>query len=175
MLRSLNVTYSKVDLAAVVLLAAVVTAWLSSASGGFSVRALLACEAAFLSFYLVGSLVASFRSLAEGILFDLPLRLLVGYGVVNTALLGLAFLSPFGIILDFGLIAALAMLVFAAAGGRHEARGQVASLWLIAMCALATTLWCQDSIWPTHTQESRVVFKPWIDGFYHAVHVRIFG
>jgi len=175
MLPSLTVTYSKRDLLAVALVAVVATAWLTSAAGAFSVLALVACEAVFFAFYLVGSLVASIRPLAAGVLFDLPLRLLVGYGVVNTALLGLAWLSPLGVIGNFAVISALALLVFLSAGGREHARGHVASLWVIALCAVATTLWCQDSIRPLDVREGGVVFKPWVDGFYHAVHVRIFG
>ena len=174
-LRNLTVTYSRADLAAVVVLAAVVAMWLTRASGVFSLWALLACEAMFLAFYVVGSLAASFRPVAEGVLFDLPLRLLVGYAVVNTALLALAWLSPLGVIGNFSMIAALSGLMFFSAGGRQNARGHVASLWVLALCAVATTLWCQDSIRPTDAQESRVLFKPWVDGFYHAVHVRIFG
>ena len=175
MLRNLKLTYSKLDLAAVALLAGVVALWLASAGGALSVRVLLACEAVFFTFYVVGSLVAGFRALADGILFDLPLRLLVGYGVVNTALLGLAWLSPFGVVVNFSLIAALALLLFLSAGSRQHAPGNVASLWVIAISLAATTLWCQDSIRPIEVHEGRELFKPWVDGFYHAVHVRIFG
>lgn len=175
LLRNFTVTYSKVDLAAVALIAAMVAAWLASAGGAFSVRALLACEAMFFAFYLVGSLAASWKPLAEGLLFELPLRLLVGYGVVNTALLVLAWLSPLGVIGNFAVIVVPAALLFFSAGGREHARGHVASLWVLAICAVATTLWCQDSIRPIDAQESHAVFKPWVDGFYHAVHVRIFG
>jgi hypothetical protein len=175
MLRSLTVTYSKVDLLAVARVGAMVTAWLASAGGGFSVRALLACEAMFFAFYLVGSVLASVRPLAAGLLFELPLRVLVGYGVVNTALMALAWLSPLGVIANFGLVVAPAILAFFSAGSRKHTAGHVASLWVVGLCAIATTLWCQDSIRPTEVQESRVVFKPWVDGFYHAVHVRIFG
>ncbi|HSS40707.1 MAG TPA: hypothetical protein VLT58_18215, partial [Polyangia bacterium] len=39
----------------------------------------------------------------------------------------------------------------------------------------AATLWCQDSLRPTSVDGNVVTFKPWIDGFYHAVHLRIFG
>ena len=175
LLPRFTVTYSKADLVAVALLAAVVTLWLTSAGGVFSARALLACEAMFFAFYLVGSLAASVRPLAEGVRFDLPLRLLVGYAVVNTALLGLAWLSPLGIIANFAVIVTLAGVVFLSAGGREPTRGHVASLWVLAICVVATTLWCQDSIRPIDAQERGVVFRPWVDGFYHAVHIRIFG
>jgi hypothetical protein len=45
----------------------------------------------------------------------------------------------------------------------------------VGITALATTLWCQDSIRPRVEEENVVVFKPWIDGFYHAVHIRLFA
>ena len=105
---TLAVTYSVSDLVAVSLTAAVVAIWAAVAGSSFSLLALLACEAVFFVFYLVGSLFAGWRALATGVLFDLPLRLLVGYAVVNTALLVLAWLSPLGIMANFGIVLALA-------------------------------------------------------------------
>jgi hypothetical protein len=175
MLGRLAVTYSRAELAAVASTAALVAAWLSSAGGSLSVRALLACEAIFLVFYLVGSLVASVPALGEGLLFDLPLRLLVGYGIVNTALLGLAWLSPLGIVPNFAAIAGVAALLFFSAASHERRRGHVAGFLVLALSAVATTLWCQDSLRPIEAQQDSVLFKPWVDGFYHAVHVRIFG
>ncbi len=174
-LRNLSVTYSKADLVAVSLIAAAVAVWAGIAAGAFSVRALVACEVVFFSFYVVGSLCASLRALAEGILFDLPLRLLVGYGIVNTALLVLAWLSPLGIIANFGILLAIATAAFFATGERKRTRGASASLWLVAICLVATTLWCQDSIRGRTEQGTSALFKPWVDGFYHAVHIRVFG
>jgi hypothetical protein len=174
-LSGMTVTYGKWDLIAVSLVAAVVAVWAALAGGAFSFRALLACEALFFSFYLVGSLLACWKPLSEGVLFDLPLRLLVGYGVVNTALLVLAWLSPLGIIANFCVLSTLAMLLFIFAGERRRTEGDPASLWVVGLCVAATALWCQDSIRPTSAEGDSIVFKPWIDGFYHAVHVRIFA
>src|SRR4051794_11647962 len=106
--RAMTLTYSKQDLVLVSLLGAVVAAWAAVAGGAFSARALLATEAAFFAFYLVGSLFAASKSLATGVLFDLPLRLLVGYAVVNTALLLLAWFSPLGIVANFCALGVLA-------------------------------------------------------------------
>jgi len=174
-LRGLTVTYSNADLVAVALIAATVASWVAVAGGAFSIRALVACEAMFFAFYFTGSFLASFPALAEGVLFELPLRLLVGYGVVNTALLALAWLSPLGIVLDFGVLLVLAMAAFFMAGERKSIRGNSASLTVVAICLVATSLWCQDSIRPRAEHAGMVLFKPWVDGFYHAVHIRIFG
>lgn len=173
-LRRGTVTYSKSDLALVSVIGATVAAWLTIAGKGFSLRALLACEALFFAFYLTGSLFASVRALAAGLSFDLPLRLLVGYAVVNTALFVLAWVSPFGIVLNFAVLLGLALAFFFRAS-RALVRRDSASLWLIPLCLLATSLWCQDSISPRVEQEGVVLFKPWVDGFYHAVHIRIFA
>ena len=174
--RGLTVSYSKSDLVAVSLLAAVVAVWAAIAAGAFSTRALLASEAMFFAFYLTGSLLASVRGFATGVLFDLPLRLLVGYGIVNTALFVLAWLSPLGIVAHFGLVLALALaFAFYFVAERRLVPGNPASLWAIALCLVATSLWCQDSIQPRAEQGDVVAFKPWVDGFYHAVHVRIFA
>ncbi|HEU5076411.1 MAG TPA: hypothetical protein VFU02_19605 [Polyangiaceae bacterium] len=174
-LRSMTVTYSKSDVAAVSLIAAVVAVWAAIAGRAFSIRALLACQAMFFAFYLVGSVFAGLRCLAAGILWDLPLRLLVGYAVVNTALLVLAWLSPLGMLANFGVLLAIAAFVFFSTRERKQHRENSASLWVVGISAVATTLWCQDSIDPTADQGNVVVFKPWVDGFYHAVHIRIFA
>jgi hypothetical protein len=174
-LRNLAVTYSRTDLLVVSLIAITITGWAAVAGAGLSVRALVACEATLFAYYLVGSLVASVRPLTEGILFDLPLRLLVGYGVVNTALLVLAWTSPFGIVLNFALLVVIAGLVFFVADKRECRRGDSAGVWAVALCLLASTLWCQDSIRPFADLGDHVLVKPWVDGFYHAVHVRIFS
>jgi hypothetical protein len=168
--------YSVSDLVAVSLTAAVVAVWAAAASGSFSPLVLLACEAVFLAFYLVGSLFAGWQRLAAGVLFDLPLRLLVGYITVNTALLGLAWLSPLGIVANFGILLAVAVFLFVAArpvrlGNRDDSVG----LLVLGLSLAAATLWCQDSLRPISVEGDTVVVKPWVDGFYHSVYLRIFG
>lgn len=174
-LRIATVTYSHADLLAVALLAAVVSVWVTTAGESFSVGAFLACEALFFAFYVVGSLIAGWAALAKGLLFDLPLRLLVGYAVINTALFALAWVSPFGMLVNAGGLLLLALLGFFTARKRERVPANSVTLWVVALCVVATTLWCQDSIRPTLDQGEDVLFKPWVDGFYHAVHVRMFG
>jgi hypothetical protein len=173
---SLTPSYSLADLAATSLAAAWVAAWAAVAAESFSVRALIACEAAFLAFYLAGSLFAAWRPLAAGALFDLPLRLLAGYAAVNTTLLLLAWLSPLGIVANFGVVLVAAALLFVAARPvRQAARDGAVGLAVVGLSLAAATLWCQDSIRPPSVDGNNVVFQPWIDSFYHALHVRIFG
>lgn len=174
--RVLSPTYSGTDLAAVSLLAAVVAVWIEAAAGAFSFRAFAACEAVFLVCYLVGSLLAGWRSLATGVLFDLPLRLLLGYIVTGSLLFALAWLSPLGIVANFCVLSAVAAALFLAAKPvRSSGREGSVALLALGVSLLAATLWCQDSIRPMSVQADTVVFKPWIDSFYHAVHLRIFG
>jgi hypothetical protein len=173
--RRLTVSYSKSELCTVALVAAVVAVWAAVAGGRFSLRALLACEAIFFAFYLVGSLCAGIPRLATGVRFELPLRLLVGYAVVNTALLVLAWFSPLGILANFAGLVALVLLVFFTHSEWKLRSVEPASLWVVGISLVATTLWCQDSIQPFSTQGDVVLVKPWVDGFYHAVHIRIFG
>lgn len=174
-LRDATMTYSRSELTAVALLGAMVAAWASVAAGAFSFRALLVCEVTFFGLYLVGSLFAAWTSLAAGVLFDLPLRLLVGYAVLNTALLVLALISPFGIIANFVVVILGAAIFFFSARERKAVPSERVSLLAVGLCVLATALWCQDSIQPVSDEGNRVLFKPWVDGFYHAVHIRIFG
>jgi hypothetical protein len=176
--RRPNVTlaYSTSDLAVASLTAAVVAVWAAVAGDSLSLRCLVACQAAFLSFYLVGSLFAAWGRLARGALFDLPLRLLMGYAAVNTALLVLAWLSPLGILANFCLVFAVAAILFIASRPvRQPQKEGWVGLLVVGLSLAAATLWCQDSLHPIRTEGSTVVFKPWIDGFYHAVHLRIFG
>jgi hypothetical protein len=174
-LRDMTITYGRGDLVAVGLVGAAVAGWSGVAAESFSFGALLACEAMFFGLYLVGSLFAAWTSLAAGVLFDLPLRLLVGYTVINTALLLLAWLSPLGILANFGILVVIAALVWRFAGERRRVPSAPASLGAVALCVVVTTLWCQDSIRPVSDQGGSVLFKPWVDGFYHAVHIRLFG
>lgn len=173
--RNSGVTYTAADLVTLGLIGGVFAAWLSVAAGTFSVAGLVACEAACFLYYVIGSLVASRRSLRAGILFDLPLRLLVGYGVVNTAMLALAWISPLPIVANFGLLFALATWLFFAASEREQKRTNIAVSLAVGLCVVATTLWCQDSLRPSSQLDGQVLFKPWIDSFYHAVHIRIFS
>lgn len=173
--RKLVVTYSRAELAATALIAATVAVWVSLAAGAFSFSLLVGCEAMFLTYYAAGAVVASLPALARGVSFGLPLRLLTGYGIINTALLGLAWVSPLGVVANFGILLALTAAAFFSAGERQRVAADAASLWLVAIGLLATSLWCQDSIQPRAEHGDVVQFKPWADGFYHAVHVRIFA
>jgi hypothetical protein len=175
-LANLTLAYSLSDLAATSVVAAVVAVWAAIAGGAFSVRALVACEASCLAFYLVGSLLAAWAPLAAGALFDLPLRLLTGYAAVNTALLVLAWVSPLGIVANFGILVAVAAGLFVAARPVRQRRPEErVGLLVVGLSLAAATLWCQDSVHPTSVEGNAITFKPWIDGFYHAVHIRIFG
>jgi hypothetical protein len=174
-LDKLVVTYSRADLALVALIGGVVAGWAALALGSVSLGTLLACESAFFTFYIAGSLLAGWGAISEGLLLDLPLRLLLGYGLVNTALLVLAWLSPLGTVANFFMLAALSAVLFFGACKPELAPGNRASVWAVCLALVATTLWCQDSIRPVQHDGVQVVFKPWVDGFYHAVHVRLFA
>jgi hypothetical protein len=112
--RRFHTTFRVSDLVLVAVCSAVVAVWVGFSAGRFSPAALLTCLALFLSFYLTGSLAAAWRPLAAGILFDLPARLLVGYSVVNTSLFVLAWMSPLGIVANFGIVLGLVAGAFAA-------------------------------------------------------------
>jgi hypothetical protein len=168
--------YRVSDLVAVAICAAVVGIWASVAEGSFSLAALLACEVTFLAFYLVGSLAAAWPRLAEGIAFDLPVRLLVGYAAVNTTLFVMAWVSPLGIIANFCVVLLLAGAAFARLRPVRERDGlQATSLWVMGISIVAATLWCQDALHPIEPGMPNFLFKPWLDSFYHTVHIRIFG
>jgi hypothetical protein len=168
--------YSVLDLLTVATCGATLAGWIAVCVGSFSVAALLMCELSCLSFYLAGSLVGSWRRFSSGLLPDLPFRLLAGYAVVNTALFALAWLSPLGIVANFSVLLAVTLVIFVTRRPtRAKSRSGGIGPWVVLLCLAATTLWCQDSLQPIQQAVDGLRFKPWMDGFYHAVHVRIFG
>jgi hypothetical protein len=170
-----TVTYSRADLVTVGLLGLLVSAWAALASQEASFATLLACEMAFFSFYLVGCLIVSWISDLRGLLFELPLRLLLGYAAVSSLLIPLAWLSPLGMAGNLTVINLGAAALVAAIKRKKTYTSSPASSWAVCLCAVATTLWCQDFLDPIETRGPVTIFKPWIDGFYHAVHIRIFA
>ncbi len=118
-------------------------------------------------------------ALAAGLLFDLPLRLLLGHGVVNSASLALAWLSPRGILANFcDLVRARRARALRRAPANSRPDEHVDGALGRSDRSGATTLWCRDSIAsisPRAAKGPLVVFKPWVDGLYHAVHIRIFA
>jgi hypothetical protein len=168
--------YTVADIALVMVLAAVVFGWTWIGGESFSFVALLSCQVVFLLFYLVGTLVSGCHRIADGVRFDLPLRLLVGYAIFNTALFLVAWLSPLGILADFGILAVIVTGLWAwVRPVRRRATGDLASHWVVGIAMVATTLWCQDSIRAITASSQGVTFEPWADTFYHALHIRMFG
>src|SRR5262249_53949788 len=104
-----------------------------------------------------------------------PLSFLAGFFLVNSALYALAWISPLGILAD-----ALAVVVLAAAlvlaGSRLRPAREAppadrsedgASLACVLVSLAAATLWSQDSLRPVLETPHVLVFRPWIDSFYH--------
>jgi hypothetical protein len=58
---------------------------------------------------------------------------------------------------------------------RARSRSGAIGPWVVVLCLVAASLWCQDSLRPIRPLFEGVRIKPWLDGFYHAVHLRIFG
>jgi hypothetical protein len=129
------------------------------------------------SCYLAGSMLLCWPVLRTGTWIDFPLKFLAGYVVVSTSLFALAWLSPLSIGVNFALLVTALLAGAAALRPTFQLRGArpgpAAVATLVAI--IAALLWAQDSIRPTETLGEVTVFKPWIDGFYHAVHVRIFS
>jgi hypothetical protein len=168
--------YSSSELGVVAVCGATLAVWSAMCAGSFSLLTLLMAELVCLSFYLVGSLIGSWRRLAAGLLFDLPLRLVAGYAAVNTALFVLAWISPLGIIANFAVVFGVALAIFVAGRpARAQSRSGGMGPWVVMLCLVAATVWCQDSLCPFQPTPDGLRVNPWQDSFYHAVHIRIFG
>jgi len=169
-------TFRVADLVVVAAVATVLAAWISVAAGHFSAAAWLGCQALCFVFYGAGTAVSSWSSLGTGIRFDLPLRLLFGYLTINTSLFALAIVSPLGIVANFSLLALLvALLLVLRRPMRVREPWRTPDLAVLLLALAAATLWCRDSLAPMQAKGATTLIKPWLDGFYHAVHVRIFA
>ena len=175
-LPSPNGSFRVSDLIAVAAVATVLAVWISLAAGHFSPGAWLGCQAICFVFYGAGTLVSSWSSIGAGIRFDLPLRLLFGYLTINTSLFALAIASPLGIVANFSLLALLvAVLLVLRRPMRVREPWRAPDLAVLLLALAAATLWCHDSLTPMQVKGATTVIKPWLDGFYHAVHVRVFA
>jgi hypothetical protein len=173
-----SLTVSWPDLAMVALCAGCFAAWTWFVTGTRSLSVPAICTAACVTFYLAGGIVSRWRDLCAGIVFDVPLRLLVGYAVVNTALFALVWLSPLSLRIGFWLVAAAAVLGFLAMRPRFERGAKADALPAFLCCAVslgAATLWAQDCLRPTQAAGEATIFKPWLDSFVHAILVRAFS
>lgn len=153
------------------------TGWLAAGTGRFSPGALLALAASLATWWVGGTVLAGTRPLRGLIPWALPATLLLGFAAVNTALFLLAWVSPLPISGNFALIMA------AMVGGAWVSRPRlVRGSWDAAPGAVAVllalagaTLWARDTLSPLQPQGATVLMKPWLDSFYHAVNVRLFG
>jgi hypothetical protein len=171
-----NGTFRVSDLVAVAAVATVLAVWTSVAAGHFSPAAWLGCQAICFVLYGAGTLVSSWSSLGTGIRFDLPLRLLFGYLTINTSLFALSVLSPLGIVANFSLLAlVVAVLLILRRPMRVREPWRTPDLAVLVLALAAATLWCRDSLSPMQVKGATTLIKPWLDGFYHAVHVRMFA
>ncbi len=174
-LSRLTVTHNVPDLVTVFVLGLLVALWAARAGGSFSFLVLLACEVSLFAYYAAGSLLSALPAIGAGILFELPLRLILGYAAINTTMLVLAWVSPLGMTGNFLSVVALLLLAQGKLRHRVKKHASTASYWAMAICFVGATLWCQDSLDPTVQFPQGVVFKPWVDSFYHAIHIRIFA
>ena len=151
-------------------------AWCSASSGVLSVSVALTVFALFGTFYAAGTLACSWTQLWGDIPQSFPLKLLVGYAVINTVLFAVAwFHLPALRVAFLGLAACalVALAVGARAGGppATEGSGTGASARAVVLSLIAATLWAQDSIWATDVVADATVFRPWVDSFFHAAQV----
>lgn len=165
------------DVVAILACAATFTGWAWAVTGTLAFSVFALSTVAWGTFYLVGSIVSGTR-FAIDVRFDCPLRLLVGYAIVNTGLLLLAYLSPFSIQADFGLIVATVALACVAARpriGLAAARGSLPGFACCILSLAGATFWAQDCLHPTYVRGQFTVFRPWFDGFFHASLIRTFS
>lgn len=107
---------------------------------------------------------------------DFNLIFLTGFFVVNTMAYLLFFALPFSISTDYILVcmlAATAALIKIRVSRLRILRFDTSKRGLPAFLALSliligTSFWAQSSLHPSTEQGDLTVFKPWLDGFFHA-------
>jgi hypothetical protein len=165
------------DGAALAAVALVGTAWLAVPAGLPSPGALGALAASLAAWWLAGTVLAGTRVLRGLIPWGLPATLLLGFAVVNTSLFLLAWATPFPIGGNFALIAAAIAGVTALRRPRLERGGMesVPGVVAVLVAVAGATLWARDTLVPIEPGGATALVKPWLDAFYHAAHVRLFG
>ena len=126
---------------------------------------------------LAGTLLLHWSVLSAGVRLGFPARFIAGYVVVSSSLFALAWVSPLPIGVNFAVVSAV-LVVLSLALRLRFLRGEPLAVPVLAatlVSLVAALLWAQDTIRPTQTLGDVTVFKPWIDSFYHAIHIRLFG
>jgi hypothetical protein len=166
------------DALLVLVCAAVFAGWAATASGTFSFLAAFILTVICGTSYLAGALILNLAGVRRGLLIDFPLRFLAGYMAVNTALFAAVWISPLSIEFNFGIlvVAVVAGILTARPRFTRDLAAQAGPAMIATVVALAAaTLWAQDSLRYMEAVGDVTVFKPWLDGFYHAAHVRLFS
>ncbi len=150
------------------------TAWTCAAEGRWSAGVLVAWTAISIAFYGAGAVASRWTSLWRGIPMEFPLKLLVGFVIVNTAVLSLAWIAPRLVAPGFVtlMVAVLVALAWMRPSIDLGVRTSAAPAFLVTLLSLlAATFWCQDTLHATTVDGQFTVFKPWVDSFFHAAQI----
>lgn len=170
-------TFAASDGVVLAVVALVGAAWLTASSGHFSSGALLALMAALTTWWVAGAMLSDLPALREVIPWTLPAKLLIGFAAVNTTLFLLVWVTPFHVGGNFALAAAATAGAAVirrprlVRGSWDSAPGAVAVL----VALLGATLWTRDTLHPVELEGTVALVKPWADGFFHAIQIRMFG
>ncbi len=117
------------------------------------------------------------RIVSERASADFPTGFLLGFLLLNSALLVLAWISPFSIRLNalFLLACALALQwVGPPPGPEHEVSLVSPGLLVVILSLVAASLWAQDSIRAQIVLPECVLLRPWVDSLFHAREIQTF-
>lgn len=110
---------------------------------------------------------------------DFPTVFVLGFLTLNSALYLLAWISPFGIIMNAVILLGLTMAVNLAVGGPSHRPGAAAvtvspALATLAISLIAATFWSWDSIAPILVHREGVLARPFFDSYFHTCEIRMF-
>lgn len=124
---------------------------------------------------LVGRVAA--RIVSEQASADFPTAFLLGFLLLNSALLVLAWISPFSISIN-GLFLLACALVLQWVGRPPDPEHTVSlvspSLLVVILSLVAASLWAQDSIRAQIVLPECVLLRPWVDSLFHARQIQTF-
>ncbi len=114
---------------------------------------------------------------------DFIASFLLGFFFINSTVLLLQFLLPFGLVID-GIIATASLVICLAIktalqkGRKFQVVFQapdVPTMATLCLILVASSIWARSSIRPIEISGDFTIFKPWADSFYHAYMIGAFS
>ena len=171
------------ELASIVVCASVFTAWNVLANATFSAETAGVLLLLSTLCWVAGRILTELFPVIFPKTPDFVVSFLFGFFFLNSMILLLQFLLPFGIVVD-GLIVIVILAVSIAAKMAVQKnrklllvfdKPDVAAMAGLGLALVAASIWSRSSIMAVQVSADYSIFKPWSDSFYHAYMINAFA